>query len=104
MIAHAPKLGQNPVLFQQCMALAKECSNICDTIPPASIDAATITSLKADCDKCLEYGISDKSVQQLGEIKGALLELSEAASKTDWGTIIGGGAVAGVLALLLFGE
>jgi hypothetical protein len=103
MIGYAPRLGQNPVLFQQCMNLARECSRICDTITPATVDPATIASLKADCDKCLEYGISEESVQQLGEIKGALLEISQSEG-TDWGAIIGGGAAAGVLALLLFGK
>lgn len=104
MIAHAPKLGQNAALFQQCMALIRDCKNICDTIPPATIDPPTIASLKADCDKCLEYGISEKSVQQLGEIKTDLVALSEASSGTDWGAIVGGGAVAGILAILLFGK
>lgn len=103
MIRRAPQLGQDTVLFQQCMALAQDCIKICDTIPTASVDQGTVNSLQADCDKCLEYGISDESVQQLGEIKSDLMELSEPAG-TDWGAVVGGGAIAGILGLLLFGK
>jgi hypothetical protein len=103
MIGQAARFGQNPVLFQQCMALSQECRRICDTIPPASIEPKTIDSLQAACDRCLEYGISEKSVQELEQVKGELINLTEPTG-TDWGTIIGGGAVAGVLGLLLFGK
>jgi hypothetical protein len=104
MIAHAPQLGQNAALFQQCIALCRECKDLCDIIPPVSVDPATIASLQADCDKCLEYGISEKSAAQLGEMKTELVEISEASAATDWGAVVGGGAVAGILALLLFGK